>query len=76
MRELSDACQAAHLGTLEQDVLEEVSCAIVGVCLKPASRVDPNAHGRGLSVRIGFACHTQAIAQCRHLQRLYRLILR
>lgn len=57
-----------HLCALEQDVLQEVSCAIVRIVLKPAARVDPDAHCGCLRVGVGLGSNPQTIWQSGHLQ--------
>lgn len=59
----------ADLGALEQDVLQEVGCAIVCVRLKPAARVDPDADRGCLRVGVGLGSNPQAIRQRSDLQR-------
>lgn len=61
------ASAAAHLCALEQDVLQEVSRAVIGIVFKPAARVDPNAHCCSLRIWVGLSGNTQAIGECGHL---------
>lgn len=57
-----------HLGALEQDVLQEVGCAVVRIVLEPAARVDPDAHCGCLRVGVGLGSNPQTIWQSGHLQ--------
>lgn len=57
-----------HLCSLEQDVLQEVSRAVVGIVLKPTARVNPDAHCGCLRVGVGLGSNSQAIWQSSHLQ--------
>lgn len=58
----------SHLCALEQDVLQEVCGAIVGIVFKPAAAVDPDAHCGCLRVGVGFGGNPQTVRQRGNLQ--------
>mmetsp|Transcript_29054 Transcript_29054/g.53396 ORF Transcript_29054/g.53396 Transcript_29054/m.53396 type:complete len:452 (-) Transcript_29054:12-1367(-) len=58
---------SALLGTLEEKVLKEVSGTIVSIILKPASRVNPNTNGGGLSKRDVLSGNPQTVGKSGNL---------